>query len=91
MIIRAAGVSKGAFYHHFDSKESLLAALADRIVDLSIEQTGEVMGRDYPDALSRLNAFWGRDVRQPGEGEATTGSSARRLQSRNDPSYILVS
>ena len=63
MIIRAAGVSKGAFYHHFDSKESLLAALADRIVDRSIAQTREVMGRAHPDALSRLNAFWSESRR----------------------------
>ena len=63
MIIGAAGVSKGAFYHHFDSKESLLAALADRMVDRTLEQTREAMGRPFPDALTRLNAFWGESRR----------------------------
>ncbi len=32
-ILSEVGASKGAFYHYFDSKESLLAAVVDRMVD----------------------------------------------------------
>lgn len=38
-IINAIGVSKGAFYHHFDSKESMLVAVVASLV----EQTTAIM------------------------------------------------
>ena len=35
-ITEAAGVTKGAFYHHFDSKEELLRLIHDEFVDLQL-------------------------------------------------------
>lgn len=37
-VIAAAGVSKGAFYHYFSSKEELVDALAERLVEAGIER-----------------------------------------------------
>jgi len=56
-IIAAAGVSKGAFYHYFASKEAVLEAVADRLVTQSIDQAADVLEDPSLDALARLNAF----------------------------------
>ena len=63
MIIGAAAVSKGAFYHYFDSKESLLEALAEQIVDRALAGASPVLEAWYPSAIDRLNAFWGESRR----------------------------
>jgi AcrR family transcriptional regulator len=56
-IIGAAGVSKGAFYHYFESKEALLEALADRLVDQNLRESSTVLEEPFPGSLARLNAF----------------------------------
>jgi len=42
-VIDRAGVSKGAFYHYFTSKEALLEALAERFARRSVEQLGDIL------------------------------------------------
>ena len=59
-VIARAGVSKGALYHYFASKEAMLEALAERFAARSIEQLGDIFQDRSPDALSRLNAFLAR-------------------------------
>ncbi len=59
-VIDKAGVSKGAFYHYFTSKEALLEALAERFGRQSIVQLGDILEDRSIDALSRLNAFLAR-------------------------------
>jgi AcrR family transcriptional regulator len=59
-VIAKAGVSKGAFYHYFTSKEAMLEALAERFARRSLEQLGDIFEDRSPDALSRLNAFLAR-------------------------------
>lgn len=54
-VITAAGVSKGAFYHHFRSKEDLLEAIAARFARESVVFIGRVKADHTLDALSRLN------------------------------------
>lgn len=56
-IIREAGVSKGAFYHYFTSKESLLEALAVRLARDSITQLQPSLDDPELDAVGRLNAL----------------------------------
>jgi AcrR family transcriptional regulator len=56
-IIVAAGVSKGAFYHYFPSKEALLEALAGRFAEAALSHTQEVLDAPGLDALTRLNAL----------------------------------
>ncbi len=59
-VIAKAGVSKGAFYHYFTSKEAMLEALAERFARRSLDQLGDILEDRSPDALSRLNAFLAR-------------------------------
>jgi AcrR family transcriptional regulator len=57
-IIEAAGVSKGAFYHYFESKDALLEALADRLADESLTTLQPILNDPSLHAVSRLNALF---------------------------------
>lgn len=56
-VIAAAGVSKGAFYHHFKAKEDLLEAVVARVGASFLSYLEQKGGDSRPDALSRLNRF----------------------------------
>jgi AcrR family transcriptional regulator len=70
-VIAEAGVSKGAFYHYFASKEALLEALAARLAQQALAQLREVLDDPSLDALSRLNAFMARSRQNKIENAAT--------------------
>ncbi|RWD61748.1 MAG: TetR/AcrR family transcriptional regulator [Mesorhizobium sp.] len=57
-IIREAGLSKGAFYHYFASKEALLEALAARIARESLTELEPMLEDPSLDAIGRLNALF---------------------------------
>lgn len=59
-VIAEAGVSKGAFYHYFTSKEALLEALAERFARQAMAEVQDVLEAEGLDALSRLRAFLAR-------------------------------
>ena len=59
-IIAKAGVSKGGFYHHFSSKEEMLAALAARMAREAVARLGDVLEDPDLDAVARLNTFLAR-------------------------------
>jgi AcrR family transcriptional regulator len=54
-IIREAGVSKGAFYHYFASKDDVLDAVAKRWVEGAVAIVESVVAQPGPDALEKLN------------------------------------
>jgi len=54
-VIAAAALSKGAFYHHFKSKEELLAAIAARFAGQALAYAEEVRADPQLNALQRLN------------------------------------
>ena len=56
-IIAEGGISKGAFYHYFRSKEELLAALADRFARITLAELEDVLNDSELNPLERLNAF----------------------------------
>ena len=56
-IIERAGLSKGAFYHYWDSKEALLDALSERVAAQIIADARPILDDPGLDALARLNAF----------------------------------
>jgi AcrR family transcriptional regulator len=54
-VISATGLSKGAFYHHFRSKEDLLEAIAARFARESLSFIQHLQADLSLDALQRLN------------------------------------
>ena len=55
-LIADAGVSKGAFYHWFPSKDALVAALAERSARDAFASVEDALAACDGDALHRLNA-----------------------------------
>jgi AcrR family transcriptional regulator len=55
-LIADAGVSKGAFYHWFPSKDALVAALAERSARDAFAGVADAAAACEGDALDRLNA-----------------------------------
>jgi TetR/AcrR family transcriptional regulator, cholesterol catabolism regulator len=55
-LIADAGVSKGAFYHWFPSKDALIAALAERSAREAFAGVEDAVAGCDGDALARLNA-----------------------------------
>ena len=56
-VLDAADASRGAFYHYFDSKEALLEAVLDRMVDQATDRIAPVLddpGLAAPDKLRRV-------------------------------------
>jgi AcrR family transcriptional regulator len=57
-ILDAAGVAKGALYHHFDTKAALFDAVLDRVVQ-EIAQVAADRARGAPDPAASLKAGCG--------------------------------
>lgn len=55
-VVDAAGVTKGAFYYYFDSKESLLLEIHDVFHDFALVQAREIIGLELSpiESISRL-------------------------------------
>jgi AcrR family transcriptional regulator len=51
-------ISKGAFYHYFDSKQALLEALCDRLLDESEQVLLPVVQDESLSAIEKLNAYF---------------------------------
>ncbi|MEP7762437.1 TetR/AcrR family transcriptional regulator [Sanguibacter sp. 25GB23B1] len=47
-IVEAAGVTKGAMYHYFRSKDDLLFAIYEQLLTLQRERLTEIVGRGLP-------------------------------------------
>ncbi|WLA47930.1 TetR/AcrR family transcriptional regulator [Bradyrhizobium elkanii] len=63
-VIAEAGLSKGAFYHYYSSKEQLLEALAGRFAQSAYEAVRSVLQDASLDPLERLRAFVDRSWNQ---------------------------
>ena len=58
-VLEAAGASRGAFYHYFDSKQELLEAMVDRIADQSLAGLAPVVADPQLPAIPKLERFFG--------------------------------
>ncbi len=54
-IINEVGVSKGAFYHYFDSKEVLLEQVVDELVEQSTVLVQAIIAEKRLDAIAKFN------------------------------------
>jgi len=70
-VISATGLSKGAFYHHFRSKEDLLEAITDRFARESVGLIATLQTDAQLDARKRLNLLLalGREWKREHIGE----------------------
>jgi AcrR family transcriptional regulator len=57
-ILDAAGASRGAFYHYFDSKEALLEAVIDRMTDAAIAVVEPIAADPNLPAAAKLQAVF---------------------------------
>lgn len=58
LIIETLGISKGAFYHYFKSKEQLLDALVELFVDEVLAVVQPIVERQDIDAITKFNLFY---------------------------------
>ena len=58
-IIDAAGASKGAFYHYFDSKDALLDAIVDRMAEEGLARVQPFLDDQSLTAPQKLQAAFG--------------------------------
>jgi AcrR family transcriptional regulator len=70
-VIVATGLSKGAFYHHFRSKEDLLEAIVARFAQQSLAYVAALQADQARDALASLNLMLalGREWKREHLGE----------------------
>jgi AcrR family transcriptional regulator len=54
-IIDEMGVSKGAFYHYFESKEDVVVAIAKAFKDRSVQIINEIFSRSDLSAVDKMN------------------------------------
>jgi len=73
-ILARAGLSKGAFYHHFESKEDLLDAFTARVAETIILAARDILEDESLDALTRLNRFFARGGQWKRETAPTLGA-----------------
>jgi AcrR family transcriptional regulator len=57
-LLAEVGASKGAFYHYFGSKQALLEAVVDRIVDSAMGVVGQVVEDERLTAPEKLRAYF---------------------------------
>ena len=57
-VLAETGASKGAFYHYFGSKQALLEAVVDRMVEGGVAVVGDVVARPDLTAIEKLHAYF---------------------------------
>jgi AcrR family transcriptional regulator len=57
-LLAETGASKGAFYHYFDSKQALLQAIIDRLVDTALASVKSVVDDDRMSATEKFHAYF---------------------------------
>ena len=57
-MLTAVGASKGAFYHYFGSKQALLEAVIDRIVETAAGVVGQVVSDPGLTAVEKLHTYF---------------------------------
>lgn len=61
-ILQAANLSKGGFYHHYSSKEEVLAAIISKLVDEILQETQTILNDPEYNALQKLQQFFEKQL-----------------------------
>lgn len=98
-ILEAAGISRGALYHHFETKQAVFEAVFQRVSEAAIERAASGSARsDSPlESLIETCLRWLREVRQPhvaailvDQGPQVLGwKRARDLESRTSLGLMI--
>jgi TetR/AcrR family transcriptional regulator, transcriptional repressor for nem operon len=72
-LLRAAGVPKGSFYHHFGSKEEFTTAVIERYATLEGAHCQEVFGNVRQAPLRRLRRYFEDLIRLAGQAAPISG------------------
>ena len=88
-LIADAGISKGAFYHWFPSKDALIAALAERSARQALAAVEEALAECDGNALDRLNTVLqsGIDANMKSGGPEQLAAMVSVLSPDNAPLY----
>ena len=66
------GLSKGAIYHHFKSKEDILMAVTDRMTAESNHMLGQIRDRTDLNGREKLRAIFKESIQRPVQNEIFT-------------------
>lgn len=56
-ILDAMGLSKGGFYHHFESKQAVLSEICEQQISQSLQKTFQELSRSRAAGLAKLSAL----------------------------------
>ena len=89
-VVEAAGVTKGAMYHYFQSKDDLLFAIYDRMLTLQTDHLETIVARGEPvDATLRKKTV--PSSRKSIDVSMTSTHAARSVASTCSPRATIVS
>lgn len=69
IINHLGGLSKGAIYHHFKSKEDIMVAVADRLYSHSEEVMLQIFNRKDLKGIEKLRQLFCASINDPGQKE----------------------
>ncbi|MCI9435998.1 MAG: TetR/AcrR family transcriptional regulator [Lachnospiraceae bacterium] len=72
IIDRLGGLSKGAIYHHFKSKEDILIAVTDRMTAESNQMLADIRDRRDLNGRDKLKAIFRESIQRPVQNEIFT-------------------
>ncbi len=72
IIDRLGGLSKGAIYHHFKSKEDILIAVTDRMTPESNQMLADIRDRRDLNGRDKLKAIFRESIQRPVQNEIFT-------------------
>lgn len=74
IIAHLGGLSKGAIYHHFKSKEDILVAVIDRITSESNQMLAEIRDRSDLNGNEKLKAIFRESITRPVQNDIFTAA-----------------
>ena len=89
LLLEAAGISKGGFYHHFTSKDDVLAAVLLRLSDACTAAGQTVYDRSEGDAVARFTAYLAGTTRwELGQADKIMGVIRIALMEGNETIFL---